>query len=418
MKLTLQEQGLELVKEHVAEGGTSRVHQVRVGSPSSPFGPIGTALALKEYKSSALEAAGQAERVRQEAELTAKVSHPNIVKSFGILPSSEPGTVLHVLEWIEGPTLQSWVKASQGTALRWQKVHAVAVGVLDGLEALHSSSVLHRDLKSENVLMANDIPKITDLGIAEVHFDDSATMHTQVKDFIGSIRFASPQFVRGEKFAIEDDTYGYGTILFELCTGAQVYDEVIRKTLLTAEILTRPPKIPALLDDVPGPLRTVLEGTLHPTRKRRPTLSQLREALATPTSSPYIQSELDAQSKDRRGYEVVSAQGDGSSVFVDLRGDAEFSGTDEVWHIVRRTTAINVPSAGGAIEAEEWIADVHVKHAFGGIAHCITVARRWHADPSASGRSRTLDMFGSFGRLAYDDPKNSRIKVGDLLVKP
>jgi serine/threonine protein kinase len=105
----------------------------------------------------------------------------------------------------------------------------VALGVLDALTELHAQSIFHRDLKTENVLMDGEIPKVTDLGIAEHALDDAATMHTQMKDFIGSIRFACPQFVRGEPFRPEDDLYAFGTVLFELLTGAQVYDDVERR---------------------------------------------------------------------------------------------------------------------------------------------------------------------------------------------
>src|SRR5690606_368692 len=118
----------------------------------------------------------------------------------------------------------------------------ILLQLVDGLEALHTNQVLHRDIKSENAMVLKDgTAKLMDLGIVLDLTDEAATMHTQVKDFIGSIRFASPQFVRGEKFAPEDDIYGLGTIAFELATGERVYDGVERKTLLPTEILQRPP---------------------------------------------------------------------------------------------------------------------------------------------------------------------------------
>lgn len=264
--------------------------------------------------------------------------------------------------------------------------------------------------------MFEDTPKITDLGIAEVDSNDTATMHTQLKDFIGSIRFASPQFVRGEKFQPADDIYGFGTILFELCTGVQVYEYVERKTLLATEILANPPKIPSLLGDVPKPIRTLLEGCLHPKCNRRPTINQLRESLLSPDSSAYIQNELDAQNKDLRGYEVIEIDDKGAVGFVDLRGrDIESYELDGVWTIVRRSQEAHVPSAGGIVQIEKWVADVRIKHIHAGVAQCIRVSRRWHSEPKNNfGFGLGL---GLTGQWKYDEPPPLPIMLGDLLVK-
>lgn len=413
MKTSLEELGLKLTRERVAEGGTSRIHQVQVVSPDSRFGLPGTLLALKEYKSGVLDSPGQFERIRQEAALASKVDHPNIVQSFGLLPTTDE-TALHLLEWVDGPTLQQWAASSKHT---WDGLRGVAAGLLDGLAALHELGILHRDLKSENVLMSDGSPKITDLGIAEVLINDQATMHTQVKDFIGSIRFASPQFIRGEPFVPADDIYGVGTILFELFTGTQVYEDVVRKTLLSAEILSAPPKVGTLREGIPGPIRTLLEGTLSPDRARRPQISQLADAINTPENSVYIQSELDAQTRARRGYEVIAVEDDGDTAFVDLRGDSEFNGLDKVWRVVRRTRKVKVPSAGGEVELERWVADVHTKHVHGGVAQCIRVVRRWHADNSSNSRFDRFGLWGSTGHWLYDEPKPGKMQRGDLLVE-
>jgi serine/threonine protein kinase len=372
--------------------------------------------ALKEYKASVLEIPGQLERIRQESTLMAKIEHPNVVRSYGLLPS-RAAIALHLLEWVDGPTLQNWVKTAPDEGYTWEALRSVALGVLDGLDTLHSRSILHRDLKSENVLMAGTVPKITDLGIAEARSDENATMHTQVKDFIGSIRFASPNFVRGENFVVEDDVYGYGTIFFELCTGSQVYEEVVRKTLLTAEILARAPKIPSLRQQIPGPVRTLLQGCLHPDRKRRPTTAQLRDGITSPETSKYVQSELDAQNRAQRGYAVVSVDSDGKNAFVDLRGEDDFSGFEEVWRIVRRLHKVNVPSAGGDVEPECWIADVHIKHVHGGLAYCMRVTRHWQNDPGSRSQLGMFGLVGPSGHWDYSEPTPSKIQVGDLLVK-
>lgn len=421
MSENLRKVGLEIRRHTIAEGGTSKIHHAHVVSSDSPYGPPGTEVAVKQYKAATLEIPQQLDRIRQEAELTAKVTHENIVRSYGLVPGSDDGEAFHILEWVDGQTLKQWIATLPQEAKAWERLQAVALGVVEGIDALHSQKIMHRDLKSENILMHGDTPKITDLGIAEAAADDSATMHTQLKDFIGSIRFASPQFVRGEKYSAEDDVYGFGTVLFELCTGRPVYEDVARKTLLPQRILEAPPTIPPLLPTIPPPIRTVIEGCLHPERARRPTLSELREAVRTPESSAYAQRERDAQSNAERGYPVIHADSDGTQVWVDVGGHYG-NLEDKVTRVVRLDGSITVPRTGGTIVRERWIADVQIKHVYGTTAHCIRVERRWHERGNNAHRvlggslSAFASVMGRDGEWMSGDARPSKIRVGDRLI--
>lgn len=110
MKSGLEVFGVRVVQEGIAEGGTSRIHRGEIDSPESPFGPPGGSLAIKEYKPSILDVPGQRQRIRQEASLTSKLKHPNVVRSWGLVPDEATGAELHILEWIDGLTLQAWNK--------------------------------------------------------------------------------------------------------------------------------------------------------------------------------------------------------------------------------------------------------------------------------------------------------------------
>jgi serine/threonine protein kinase len=373
----LQANGLELLKENVAEGGTATIHKAKVVNVNPPFDEEAEIIAIKQYKPSLLAIPGQKERIVQEAKLGASIRHPNFVKSYGIIHNTDD-TILLAMDWVPGQQLATW-NVDPSSPKDWLCIQSLSLELVSAVEALHKENVYHRDLKSENVIVSTyNHAKLKDLGIAEMVADDAVTMHTQVKDFIGSIRFASPQFVRGEQYQSEDDVYGLGTILFELTTGTRVYDEVERKTLLTSEILQRPPAFPGLLSGVPEPIQTLIVGMLYPNRARRPTLSEVRSTFEDPESSKYIKKELAAQDQERRGYDVIHVcdEDKGHSIYADLRGK-KLNPSEDIYIVVRRLQPIEVPSQSSQVAPERWVSYVKLRHTTEqGIGHFVRVEKR------------------------------------------
>lgn len=146
----LAEQGLELLKAAVGAGGSATVHQARVQKSDGKLPPPGTLVAVKQFKPELLAAEEQLRRVRQEADVGRTLKNPNLVRTYGLLPSSDAPEFL-VMEWIDGANLAEWNRNVE--APDWATIRSIALGVVDGLTAIHAAGVHHRDIKPENVMV-------------------------------------------------------------------------------------------------------------------------------------------------------------------------------------------------------------------------------------------------------------------------
>src|SRR5687768_13917670 len=136
-------------------------------------------------------------RFAREARLATRVQHPNValVHDFATLPD---GTYYMVSEFIEGMTLRQWI-AKHGR-LSLQLTVQLATQVLEGLDVIHRAGLLHRDISTDNIMIATSpdgrpVAKIIDLGIAKMVAAASGpvTDGTQVGLFVGNPRYSSPE---------------------------------------------------------------------------------------------------------------------------------------------------------------------------------------------------------------------------------
>lgn len=414
----LSENGFRLERQTVGEGGSARVHKaiVAVDGHSTNL-PKGAAVAVKEFRGRMLGMPGQVERILQEANQT--YDHPHLVKTFGLIAppaAGEEGAYLLAMEWFDGAPLDKWLDGD-GANADWAERARIAHTIVDAVAALHGAKVLHRDLKAENVFVLRDNSvRVMDLGIAEVHSNEH-TMHTAAKDFIGSMRFASPQFIAGEKFAPADDVYAIGTILFHLATGRRVYDNVERKALIPKVVLDGPPALPALRADVPPALSVVVTGCLHRDRNRRPTLEELRAAIQHPADCAYVRTEEQRRREEQRGYLVLDVSDD--NVFADLCDVRVSPVLGEIYTVVR-ACLIRQRDGTGRRRGEEWVASVRCMHIADDIAHFVIVNQQWVPE---KGTAPLLDRLltrstavARPGHFEFSDTTPRRIFPGDRIV--
>jgi eukaryotic-like serine/threonine-protein kinase len=157
-------------------------------------------------------------RFIREAKSAARLSHPNVVAVYD--QGDDGGYVFLAMEYVQGRTLRDLLR--ERTRLTPQEALSVLEPVLAALSAAHAAGLVHRDVKPENVLLADDgRVKVADFGLARAAANLEATSATSL---IGTVAYLSPeQVIRG--IADErSDVYSAGVMLFEMLTGRPPYD--------------------------------------------------------------------------------------------------------------------------------------------------------------------------------------------------
>ncbi|MDQ0617904.1 Stk1 family PASTA domain-containing Ser/Thr kinase [Arthrobacter globiformis] len=197
------------VKSRLARGGMSTVY---VATDQR----LDRDVALKVLHPHLVNDGNFLDRLAREARAAAKLSHPHVV---GVLDQGHDGdTAYLVMEYIKGHTLRDVIN-SKG-ALSPRLALALIDPVVEGLGAAHAAGMIHRDVKPENVLIADDGRiKIGDFGLAR-----AVTTTTSTGALIGTIAYLSPELVLGKPADARSDIYATGIMLFEMLTGRQPFE--------------------------------------------------------------------------------------------------------------------------------------------------------------------------------------------------
>jgi hypothetical protein len=182
-------------------------------------------VALKTLLSTTSDNPHAVKRLFAEARLARRISHPNVCRVHDVGVHEEPGRIderLHFLtmEFIEGKRLGQVLRAGPielGTCL------CIARQVLAGLQAAHRAGVLHRDVKSDNIMVTgsgvNAHITITDFGLAQVLNEASRTVAVGRQERVGSLAYMAPEQILGHDLGPETDVFGFGAVLFEMLCG-------------------------------------------------------------------------------------------------------------------------------------------------------------------------------------------------------
>ncbi len=168
-------------------------------------------------------------RFLREANLLMQLRHPNIVR---ILARGEhDGQVYMALELLDGESLKKVIRREG--ALPWRTALVIARDMVAALEEVHAIGVVHRDVKSDNVMLAGPdrVPKLTDFGIAA---GTEYTSLTQTGMLIGTYSYMSPEQVMGGEPGPGWDLYALGAMLYEMLTGELPFTGVGTMAILRA----------------------------------------------------------------------------------------------------------------------------------------------------------------------------------------
>jgi serine/threonine protein kinase len=184
------------------------------------------------------------QRFRQEAQLHAKLSHPNVASVHAFL--HEGGKEFMVMEYVAGISLDEFIRS--GGPVPVERALTIFRSALEGIAHAHDNGIVHRDIKPANIMLADSGEvKVMDFGIARAL--DSKEHLTRIGQVAGTARAMSPEQIRGRQADVRSDIYSLGIVLYTLLAGRPPFEGNSDLALMKSQ-----------LDEMPPPLHTRVAG--------------------------------------------------------------------------------------------------------------------------------------------------------------
>lgn len=187
-----------------------------------------------------------------EAQAAASLTHPNIVSIYDV---GRDGDLYYiVMEYVEGRTLKEYLD-EQGK-LPWREAAEYAAQICRALEVAHKNSIVHRDIKPQNIIMTPDgTLKVTDFGIARASTNVTQTLSTGA---MGTVQYLSPEQARGGFTDERSDIYSLGIVLYEMVTGTVPFSADSAVTTAIKHIQEQPTPPRELNLSIPHSLENII----------------------------------------------------------------------------------------------------------------------------------------------------------------
>lgn len=191
-------------------------------------------------------------RFRNESKAIALLSHPNIVKIYDVGFTEKVQFI--VMEYVDGITLTDYIE--QQGVLKWRDAVHFTVQILRALQHAHDRGIVHRDVKSSNIMLLRDgTIKVMDFGIARFNRENNKTMSEKT---IGSVHYISPEQARGDITDERSDIYSVGVMLYEMLTGKKPYDGDTPVAIALKHMQSTPQKPTELNSTIPEGLEQIV----------------------------------------------------------------------------------------------------------------------------------------------------------------
>ncbi|PYT06301.1 MAG: hypothetical protein DMF60_09670, partial [Acidobacteria bacterium] len=212
-------------------------------------------------------------RLIREAQAAAALDHSNICSIYEV--GEEDGLSFIVMQYIEGASLASRITAK---ALGLREALDIAVQIADALAEAHSRSLIHRDIKPQNIMITvRGQVKVLDFGLAKVVRErdmlesEVATqgLVTEPGMIVGTVPYMSPEQVKGEPLDARSDIFSFGAVLYEMVTGHQPFASENAAATISAILVHEPAPLARYSREAPAELERIVTKALAKDREER-----------------------------------------------------------------------------------------------------------------------------------------------------
>jgi eukaryotic-like serine/threonine-protein kinase len=252
-----------LIERRIGSGGFGTVYEAWDGR-------LERSVAVKAIESAASPGS---ERVLREAQAAARLNHPGIVTLYEM--GEEDGNALLVTELVDGETL---ARLNRDGALSDREIGEIGADLCEALDHAHARSVVHRDIKPQNVLVTEEgepRAKLMDFGVARL--TDAAAL-TAPGDVVGTLAYMSPEQAEGRAAGPEADVYSLALMLYESWSGEHPTRRATPAATARA-IGARHRPLRRLRPDLPRELTETVDACLQTRPGSRPALEELGTAI-------------------------------------------------------------------------------------------------------------------------------------------
>jgi tRNA A-37 threonylcarbamoyl transferase component Bud32 len=202
-------------------------------------------------------------RFVEEARVLARLEHPNITSLNNFCETG--GRLCLIMQFVDGVTFEH--KIVGGGKVPPMEVVKIGIEVCKALEYAHGQNVVHRDIKPSNVLIRSDgAVKVTDFGIAKII---GASRLTSTGQTMGTVRYMSPEQVRGKTVLAPSDIYSLGVTMYEGLAGRTPFEGETQFEIMQQHLSKKPPQLARFGVAVPPSLEKLLQTAMAKEPKDR-----------------------------------------------------------------------------------------------------------------------------------------------------
>ncbi len=245
----------------------------------------GTEVALKKLKTFSLKEENLKEFKREVSSLSI-IRHPNLVLFMGAI--AEENNICIVTEYCDGGTLFNLLHQRKEINISWELRIRILLEISTGMNFLHTNNprIIHRDLKSLNILLTNKISnsndltsiKISDFGLSKIlnKFDKKEIMTGNC----GTCHWMAPEVIKNLNYNIKADVYSFGIIIWEICVRETPYKDLNQQQIsYFVTVKKGRPDLNLLPKDCPKGMKDLMIQCWSDSENERPSFSEVIEKL-------------------------------------------------------------------------------------------------------------------------------------------